>query len=216
MQFNVAFPELAPFYRHVKEFTNPRSDPGYDNCGQKDQEILEFTLGLGGDVATHGDEEGCILQRPLVDLLGDAVGFLADPDIENDLECEILFSDQIAGFDDPFDHLSRSLSEILAVAAQESEKEGTLILTCTIAEERRVHFSVVSPTGSFRGIVPSDIAGRLNRETDDGEDVKSTPNTPFWRGGEADDEAHLVMEPLPYGGTRATLVIPEAKVAWRD
>ncbi len=149
------------------------------------------------------------------ELLGEAVEFLVDPEAENSVACEILYSQKIAGFHYSQQKLTRSLTKLLKTAARESQADGSVILTCLVTDERRVHFSVVSPIGSFKGIGQEEILRQLNAD-DESEGIFVTPNTPFWRGGEAEEEADFRLENLPSGGARATLVIPEARVAWRD
>ena len=150
------------------------------------------------------------------ELLGDAVGFLVDPDAEIDVDCEVLFSEKVAGFHYGGRKLTHSLTKLVRTAASESLGSESVILTCLVTDERRVHFSVVSPIGSFKGIGQEEILKQLNADDDADGAIRVTPNTPFWRGGQVDEETVFQMETLPLGGTRATLVIPEARVAWRD
>ncbi len=162
----------------------------------------------------QNDKNVAIPLRSIEYLLGESVSFLNDPDGATPNDCEILFSHQILGFRYPNGQLTRSLSQLLETAARETCDRDSLILTFLVTGERRVHVSVVSPLGDFGGLPMEEIVRPLN--ADDAEDgVKATPNTPFWRGGAVEEPAEIHLERLPLGGTRATLVIPEAQVVWR-
>ncbi len=165
---------------------------------------------------TKEPEKGRFSLGPMVDLLGDVVGFLNDPEADSEPDCEILFSNEIAGFHYPKPHLTGLLRHLVKTAADENDSTVSLILTCLVTEESRVHFSVVSPFGTFAGLGRDELLDQLNGSPDRDSGIKETPNTPFWRGGTVDEEADLLLEPLPLGGTRATIVFPEARIAWRD
>ena len=170
----------------------------------------------GGALEMKVQEKHGVFVDPIEDLVAEVTGFLADPDMDDGPGCEVLVSQDIGGFHYSSNQLALSLSKLLQTAARETPDREDIILTFTVTEQQNVHLSVVSPCGGFDGLNVDAIRQLLNSHPGADGDVKETPNTAFWRGGTPDEETDLRLESVAFGGgTKATVVVPEALVDWR-
>jgi hypothetical protein len=150
----------------------------------------------------------------IFDLLGDSIELDRVTLDKKSVEVEVLMTARVAGFNGDFASVACALHAMIREAVAAAPKGGTIIVTAQVSADSDLALGIACHDADFAALDIEGLCELINQP--DPLNGAEAPNTPYWRGGAPTRDAQIAIEPLPYGGNRASLTIPAHRLVWTD